>query len=180
VILTNSPGMSMNQVQPGIFLDGSLTSGAQVVSALTFPKFVYVGTNIVTNTVWAYIRALSGSATDKGRSEAAKDFAFAYRLTSEVVPLNTRPRELTNFQASGLSQQQVTERKALWLQDLNQAVNFNELRLTLQGPVLRRGNGFDVLGSPKSFRTIMTGRLTNSGAGALVVPSSFVQIPPQP
>ena len=162
IIYTNRP--SLTQQQPlgsGVFLDGSLTNGMRIVELLTFPKYLYrSATEVVTNHVSGYIRALSGSAVTRGR--LTKDFAFTYQVTSELVPLSTYPREMTNYLGSNLSADEVGTRSNLWLLSRNQAANFNELRLTLQGPVIRRGRSNEVLGIPRTFRTIVSGTLSTA------------------
>jgi hypothetical protein len=118
-----------------------------------------VGNRVRTNKVSARVRALSGAAILNSTNALVRDMAFRYRLTSELMPLTVFPRELTNFTAAGLT---AAERLVLsnnWLMARNQATNFYELRLTLQGPVIPRGNDYAVYGTPRTFRTLITGRL---------------------
>jgi hypothetical protein len=174
-IFTNSPGL-FKAGNPTI--DGSMTNGHQIVSHLTSPKYT---TNYLvnppqtfTNFVTARVRAISGSASDKGRSATARDFAFAYQLTSENVPLNVHPPYTTNYLEGGLPPAQVVTRSNLWRIAVNQAANFEELRLTLQGPLIPRGATYDVLGTPRTFRALISGTVLKTN-GFFVEPSAFVQ-----
>ena len=174
-IFTNSPGLDQN-IGGKTVLDGSMTNGLRIVGLLTAPKYTYSGTNVSYNSVSGYIRAMSGSAV--ARSKSTKDFAFAYQVTSEVIALSTYPREYTNYLQSGLLPADVLTRSNLWRMSRNQSANFRELRLTLQGPVIRKGQTLEAIGTPKTFRTIMSGAVSNiSGFNPLVQPSRFVQVP---
>jgi len=199
VIFTNSPGL---EIPGNPRIEGSLTNGLRIVGLLTFPKYPFnpltgrimvhpaTGNPASTNIISGYIRALSGSAMDKSRPadrttrEAIRDFAFAYQFHSEVIPLSPYPREFTNYvQAinAGLPPDEVATRSNLWLMACNQAFNFSELRLTLQGPVIRRGQTLEAVGTPKTFRTIITGTVSNylnNFSGFFVQPSTFVQVAP--
>ena len=57
-------------------------------------------------------------------------------------------------------------------------INFFELRLTLQGPVIPKGKGYDVLGTPKVFRTLISGSIPagRPGNATLIWPSTFLQL----
>jgi hypothetical protein len=119
---------------------------------------------------------MSGSAVT--RSKSTKDFAFAYQVTSEVFPLSVYPRDYTNYLQPGLLQADVLTRSNLWRLSRNQAPNFSELRLTLQGPVIRKGKTLEAVGTPRTFRTILSGAVTNIGGFNMIRPYSFVQVPP--
>ena len=73
-----------------------------------------------------------------------------------MVPMNVYPPALTNYLKGGQTN--------LWRMARNEARNFYELRLTLQGPVIPKGNRYDVLGTPKTFRTLIGGRTLQTGA----------------
>jgi type II secretory pathway pseudopilin PulG len=173
-IYTNAPDIGQLSLTGNVTLDGSLTNGLRIVELLTTPKYVPFGANFFSNHVSGYMRALSGSAVT--RSRVSRDFAFAYHFTSEMVPFSAYPRELTNFvaaQAAGSSADVVATQSNLWNLARQQVANFNELRLTLQGPVIQRGRIFEVLGTPKTFRTLLSG--TVSSSNLLIQPSTFVQ-----
>jgi len=149
----------------------NLTNGQVIIALLTHRKVTFVGNNLVTNRVTARVRAITGSAAEK--SQSARDMAFAYQVVSEVVPLNVTPPEFLN--TNGLSGQPLLARFYLNRLEANRFQNFEELRLTLQGPVIPRGTRYDVLGTPKSFRTLISGTLISASGGNLVQPSAFVQ-----
>ena len=164
---------------PNTTLERSLTNGQAIVELLTYPKFTVENGRPNTNRVTARVRALTGSAAEKGQSGPARDFAFAYQVISEVVPLRAYPPELIN--TNGVPPSEVLVRSNLFRMDLTRAANFQELCLTLQGPLIPKGTGYDVLGTPKRFRTLIGGAsdalVRRSGNSALVWPSTFVQVP---
>ena len=152
---------------------GLLTNGYQIVSLLTLPK--YNQNRTFTNHVFARVRAITGSAVEK--SQSARDIAFAYQVVSEVVPLSVHPPDTTNYLASPLSPEQILTRSNLWRVARHEGINFFELRLTLQGPVIPKGTNYDVLGTPKTFRTLIAGSIpTRPGNATLVWPSTFLQL----
>jgi type II secretory pathway pseudopilin PulG len=149
-----------------------LTNGQTIIGLLTFPKVTFdASKNLLTNRVTARVRAITGSAVEKSKS--ARDMAFAYQIVSEVVPLNVTPPEFLS--TNGLSGQPLLARLNLNRLEINRIGNFEELRLTLQGPVISRGTGYHVLGTPKSFRTLIGGTLVPAPVGDLVQPAIFVQ-----
>jgi hypothetical protein len=96
-----------------------------------------------------------------------------------VVPLKvTAPQLLIT---NGVSPAELIARSNLFRLDLNRALNFQELALTLQGPLIPKGSGYGVLGTPKKFRTLIGGAndalVRLSGNSPLVTPSIFVQAP---
>jgi len=142
-------------------MGGTLTNGQMIMELLSVPKYVTEPDGrILTNHVTAHVRAISGSAARPPRTE--KEFAFAYRLKSEIIPLVTIAPEFTNFLASGLSPAEVTSRSNLWRLARHQQENFNEVRLTLQGPLIRRGQNLEVTGTPRTFRTLFSGCRSDS------------------
>ena len=151
---------------------GTLTNGETIVGLLTLPKvFVFNTTRLITNRVMtARVRAISGSAVEK--SKAARDMAFAYQVVSEVVALDVYPPEYKNLNVQGLTEVDKSARTNLIFLDANRGFNFKELRLTLQGPLIPKGAGYDVLGTPRTFRTLISGAISNN----LVQPSIFTQV----
>jgi len=159
---------------------GALTNGRTTIDLLTFPKVMVIpkSQRLIANRVTARVRAISGSAAEKSKS--ALDMAFAYQLVSEVVPLEVYPPELKNLNVSGISDAEKVARTNLVRLDLNRLSNFEELRLTLQVPLIPKGAGYDVLGAPRTFRTLISGILISAPEvpeGYLVQPSSFIQAP---
>ena len=155
---------------------GILTNGQTIIGLLTYPKVTFdASKNPVTNRVTARFRAITGSAMEKSKS--ARDMAFAYQVVSEVVLPNVTPPQF--LETNGFSGQELAARLNLNRLEANRIANFifnfEELRLTLQGPVISRGTRYDVLGTPKSFRTLISGTLVPAPVGDLVQPSTFVQ-----
>ncbi len=166
------------RVPAGATMGDVLTNGQQIVGLLTLPKYLqrFNSDQYVTNHVTALVRAITGSAVEK--SASARDMAFGYRMSSEVVPMNVYPQVFTNFTEPRLSPTNVLIRSNLWRMARNEARNFYELRLMLQGPVIPKGRSYDVLGTPKTFRALIGGRSVQTGAATFIVqPSSFIQVP---
>ena len=162
-------------VPSGAQFGGLLTNGQQIVSLLTRPKYDLNRT--FTNHVVARVRAITGSAVEK--SVSARDIAFAYQVIPEVVPLSVHPPDTTNYQAAaarGLPPAEILTRSNLWRLARNEAINFFELRLTLQGPLIPKGKTYDVLGTPRTFRTLVSGAIVlGQGTSSFVLPSTFLQ-----
>ena len=171
VVVFTSPA-ERAKIPPGEF-GGLLTNGYQIVSLLTLPK--YNQDRTFTNHVFARVRAITGSAVEK--SQSARDIAFAYQVVSEVVPLSVHPPDTTNYLATSLSPEQILTRSNLWRVARHEGINFFELRLTLQGPVIPKGTNYDVLGTPKTFRTLIAGSIPKRlGNATLIWPSTFLQL----
>ncbi|PYJ61885.1 MAG: hypothetical protein DME24_05320 [Verrucomicrobia bacterium] len=175
-ISNSSPAVAVfasPEAQKNIPSAGLLTNGYQIVSLLTLPK--YNQDRTFTNHVFARVRAITGSAVEK--SQSARDIAFAYQVVSEVVPLSVHPPDTTNYLASPLSPQEILTRSNLWRVARHEGINFFELRLTLQGPVIPKGTNYDVLGTPKTFRTLIAGSIPKRlGNATLIWPSTFLQL----
>ena len=167
-----SPAEKKN-IPPPMF-GGLLTNGYQIVNLLTRPKYDLDRT--FTNHVFARVRAITGSAVEK--SQSTRDIAFAYQVVSEVVPLSVHPPDTTNYLANPLTPQEILTRSNLWRVARHEGINSFELRLTLQGPVIPKGTNYDVLGTPKTFRTLISGSIPagRPGNATLIWPSTFLQL----
>jgi len=181
-IYTNKPSAT----RPGNpAVDGGMTNGAAVVGLLSRPKYFFLSPTppatqleVITNHIVAYVHAVSGSAADQNQFMRSNRMDFLYRLTSEIVPFSPFPPGLTNFVVSGLSTQEWVIRSNNWLLARNQAVNAFDVRLTLQGPVIHRGRDYLVLGTPKTFRTVVSaGQVFNQGL-FFFEPATYVQVRP--
>jgi len=168
-------------VTPPAVFGGYLTNGQRIIGLLTtykYPPLSDPQNPPPTNYVSAVVQAISGSAAEKSESVRSNGMAFAYRVISEVVPLHVHPQETTNFTANGLAPVEMLARSNLWRIARNEAANSYELRLTLQGPVIWKGKTYDVLGTRKTFRTLISGSILVSPASDYFVqPSTFVQVP---
>jgi hypothetical protein len=162
----------------------SLTNGRAIVGYMSTNRFVVQNNRLITNYVTALVRSISG--TVEGRSELWRaereplPMAFNYLMSVEITPLITQPPFLTNWNNPNLEPHQVVAFSNNWLRARNQAVNFSELRLTLQGPVFHRGLTIDVLGRPKTFRTVVSGvrEMTEQENLTFFQPDIYVQVVP--
>ena len=113
------------------------------------------------NIIRAKVRAISGSAVDKG--EVAKEMAFSYRLTSEVRPIRTSGDwgDLT-----GRVWDNNSDKIEL---DANRfsKLNFYEIKLTFHWPEYRFGDEERPGPNKKVFRTVVSGRLVNRNLNLL-------------
>lgn len=179
IVITNRLGTTTyyNPANAGTTGDRPiLTNGHVILGLLTTPKVLPAAQGPpLTNRVTARVRALSGPAAEK--SKAARDMAFAYQLVSEVVPLRVFPPDYMRTDLNNLTEPEKVARTNLQQIEANRLFNFEELRLTVQGPAIPRGTGYEVLGIPKVFRTLVGGILTNEPTGYLVLPLNFHQAP---
>ena len=127
----------------------SLPVQADLVGPLTVRNWPQVDTQSGEyNRIRAKVRAISGSAVDKG--EAAKGMAFSYRLTSEVRPIRTMG-DWGNLSDNPLAMDANRFRK----------LNFYEIKLTFQWPEYAFGGEERPGPNRKVFRTVVAGRLVN-------------------
>ncbi len=186
-LCTNNPSAT----RPGNpAVQGSMTNGAIVVWLLSQPKYILQPppkpggpVQVITNYITAYVHALSGSAADQNAFMRSNRMDFLYRLTSEVVPLSRFPPNLTNFAVSGLSTQEWVIRSNNWLIARNEAANAFDVRLTLQGPVIRRGQDYIALGKETTFRTTVSACQLPDGQSpganlSFFKPATYVQVRP--
>jgi len=126
----------------------ALTNGYRIVGLLSTPKYVpilsssgnYMG--YYSNRVVAYVRALSGPASEKYPQDNAsvQDLAFSYRLSPEIVTYGTYSDPTYGNP-----------------QSLNLQSNLYELRLTFRWPLVdTRGRAGPV---QQSFRTMIGGTI---------------------
>ena len=127
----------------------SLPVQADLVGPLTVRNWPQVDTQSGEyNRIRAKVRAISGSAVDKG--EAAKEMAFSYRLTSEVRPIRTMG-DWGNLSDNPLAMDANRFRK----------LNFYEIKLTFHWPEYAFGGEERPGPNRKVFRTVVAGRLVN-------------------
>jgi hypothetical protein len=143
-----------------------LTNSQAIINWLSTPRYFKDDQGrVVTNYVRALVRSVTSTAEEQSNQWRSREvneplpYGFVYLLSSEVVPLNILPPALTNWTASGLDPLEAQVYSNNWLRARNQATNFSELRLTLQGPVFMRGAVLDVTGRPRTFRTLVSGYL---------------------
>lgn len=65
------------------------TNGGDIIGLLSTPKYQDVPGGFISNHVVAFVRAISGNASEKvSRANPVREMSFGYRLISEVTPLN--------------------------------------------------------------------------------------------
>jgi hypothetical protein len=140
-------------------------NGRDIVGLLGLPKWhEYLDpaariTVIEARRVLAFVRGLTGSAAEK---VPGNDFAFTYRLTPELSPLNPVAGMNTNFNEPLLATKDPFEwqaRSNLFVRARLLRNNAYELRLTLEWPVYQTRAGVQVGNNRKTFRTLVSGRL---------------------
>lgn len=159
-------------------IGGSIRTGQEIVGLLSVPRFTPNGNGHWTNTVRAFVRAISGMAAEKTRKN---DFAFSYRLTSELSPLDPQGGIRTNWNELNLPAPEKALRQALFRRALAFGENAYDLRLNLDWPVYVNKDGLQVGANRRTFRTIVSGRraslTTNNLTLHFLQPSHYVFVP---
>ena len=138
-----------------------------IIGLLSTPKYFPADNVICRGTHIMY--AISGSAIEKPPSNA-RDVAFKYQLTCEVVPIRTISRDMYNFIPPNSTVEDRITRSNLWAQVQEQMVNLYDLRLTFRWPILAGGK----TGNNKLvFRTTVSGRLEFADRNDLTGFSAF-------
>jgi len=133
----------------------SMPAQADLVGPVTVRNWPQINNESrIYNRVRAKVRAISGSAVDKG--EAAREMAFSYRLTSEVRPIRTMG-DWGNLSGNKFAVDANRFRK----------LNFYEIKLTFQWPEYRFGHEERPGPNKKVFRTVVAGRLVNRNLNLL-------------
>lgn len=158
----------------------NFTSASNLIGVLSLPKFPQHYNTLPANAVYtnwnvyAEVRALNGNLADLG---ADMDFAFKYRLTPELLPVQgLRPQHL------------VSTNGPLWIME----TNLHELRLNFQWPLIV-GVGGNYRAQTRfakslNFRTLISGQQfirTNEATGGLLYfmgprQYSYLTNPPPP
>ena len=148
-----------------------LTNGYRIVGLLSTPKYVpytdKIGSGYYSNNVVAYLRSMSGPAYEKfpQANPDVKDFAFSYRMTSEVIPYGAAGTNYHYYDPS-------------WTSDTNYAAvvnnlsnNLHDVRLTFRWPLRSQGQ----LGTGgQAFRTLAGGFLQEVNELAFPRPNTNV------
>lgn len=139
------------------------TTPEMLLSFLTTPRYVRVTPGQEqTNWVTARIRAFSGPLAEKGDSTTARDLAFSYLLTCELIPFDAIPQSIIqaqapNFPAPSMSPEERISRLM--------ANNLYEMRLEFRWPVRPDPANAVSLGLPGNgrlvYRTLVAGSITN-------------------
>jgi type II secretory pathway pseudopilin PulG len=170
-----------------------LTNGARIVGLLSTPKYVPATNNakalVCSNYVVAYVRALSGPASEKfpQTNDAIRELAFNYRLASDVVPYTSYDPNWTNYNDPSLyapttNFAEITLRSNYWMVAKNTQENLYDIRLIFRWPLLANGVG----NGRQSFRTLASGHLqvvgqqddlTNPTNTYFFEPRNYVRVP---
>ena len=152
---------------PGTFF----TSASNLLGMLSLPKYpqnyqaLVPGARYTNWNVYAEVRALNGNLAD---TAADMDFAFKYRLTPELVPIQ------------GLRGDHLTLSNApLWIM----ATNLYDLGLSFQWPLIV-GEGGNFRGQPRfpkslNFRTLVSGQQLVRGTNNVVTGYRYFMAPRQ-
>src|SRR6266404_3688824 len=97
----------------GVVIPGNLlTNSSIIVGLLSMPKYVPVikasTLTIISNFVTADFRTISGAAVDQGASQSARDFAFSYRVTVEIIPSSSFPYSVQKVGVQNVDVQNLT------------------------------------------------------------------------
>ena len=141
-----------------------ITNGFRIVGLLSTPKLVFFDAGKVSgfrsNHVVAYVRALSGNASEKfpQNNPSVQDLAFTYRMISEVFPYNEFERNWTNFNDQSIAgnTNEITTRSNFWMLTKTMQANLYDLRLIFRYPFLPNGKTGD---GRLVFRTGASGSL---------------------
>ena len=136
-----------------------INNGYRIVGLLSTPKYLPAplgNSDFTSNHVVAYVRAMSGPVNEKPpqNNRAVQEFAFSYRMTSEVIPYGTN-----YFDPSWT----VDPVYRLVLSNLQ--TKLHDVRLTFRWPLRSRGQ---VGQGGQAFRTLVGGSL--QGTNGLGLP----------
>lgn len=158
------------------------TNGQDIIGLLSLPKLlIYTDRNgqtvqFKTRSANALVRALTGSAIEK---VPKNDFAFRYRISTELVPFTPLAGMNTNFNVPNLDPVEWAVRSNLFLKATLLGQNAYELRVTLAWPVYQSRTGVRVGNNRKLFRTLVSGYLMRMTADHLQQRELFFLRPSQ-
>ena len=142
-----------------------IDNGRRIVGLLSTPKYLFPqppirSVNFISNHVVAYVRSISGPASEKFPQDNpdVQDLGFNYRLTSEVVPYWTNyfDPSWVNHREPGLSGSEAVARSNYLRVAWTLQANLHDVRLLFRWP-LRSGGQLGLGG--QSFRTLVGGWL---------------------
>jgi hypothetical protein len=146
-----------------------LTNGSRIVGLLSTPKYQNpspngVANNIRSNHFVAFVRAMSGAASEKYPQTNAdiQASSFSYRMYVDVVPYSDFDRTWTNYTdptlyTPGTNAAEIARRLDYFMTATNMQNNLFDVRLTFRWPLDAKGN----FGAGRQvFRTLAGGRLT--------------------
>ena len=139
-----------------------ITNGFRIIGLMSTPRIVPLGAGYMSNHVVAFVRSMSGPASEKAPQvdPSMQQFTLTYRLISDVSPFGTNYYypEWTNFAApyiSGNTNEMVARSNYMVLVK-SYETNLHDLRLMFRWPLLPNGgsgNNYQI------FRTSVGGAL---------------------
>jgi len=150
----------------------ALNNGFRIIGLLSTPRLYTNGTTVTSNYMVAYVRSISGSASDKfpQNNPDVLSGTFSYRMVSDIIPFS-------DFDASVAASTNTPANYRNYL--VNLQTNLHDFRLVFRWPLLpngHTGNGRQI------FRTMVSGQLllaTNDNGVPLFFfqPRTYVKTP---
>jgi hypothetical protein len=141
-----------------------LTNGFRIIGLLATPKIVINSQGIFSNHVVAFVRSLSGPASEKfpQTNSSVEDLALSYRMIADVTPYGTNFFDplWTNYSAQAVgSDTNLAFLRSNYMHQVWQfQTNLHDIRLIFRWPMLPNGNVSDI--SPRQvFRTTVAGSM---------------------
>ncbi|HYG35123.1 MAG TPA: hypothetical protein VEC99_10085, partial [Clostridia bacterium] len=139
-----------------------LINGYRIIGLLSTPKYTYrpgVG-GYFSNHVVAYVRSLSGPASEKVPQDnaAMHDLALSYKMFCSVTPVGTNYYHPSWINTNGLSTNSLEYLERVALRDnlLSLQANMHDVRLTFRWPLLPTG---ETGPGRQVYRAIVSGQL---------------------
>lgn len=133
-----------------------LDYGSNIVGLLSTPTITGASpSGFFSNRVVAYVRALSGAATEKfpQNNVSVQDLAFTYRIITEIVPVQTAPSPIPDPNSPNFASEAAnyTNRQSL-------QANLHEVRLRFIWPLFPNGSSGN---GRQTYRSLAGGSMTN-------------------
>jgi type II secretory pathway pseudopilin PulG len=157
-------------------------NGRDIVGLLSLPKlFLYTNERgqpmlFKSRSTFAFVRALAGSAIEK---VPKNDFAFAYRISTELTPFSPLAGFNTNFNVPNLPPAEWVARSNTFLRATLLRQNAYELKVTFAWPIYQSKTGVRVGNNRKTFRTLVSGTLWRTNVDYLQQHDLFFVQPSQ-
>ncbi len=162
-----------------------ITNGTRIIGLLSTPKIssYYDLANKIparSNYVTAYVRSISGAASEKfpQANASVRELAFSYRMVSEMVPYTSWDTNLMQLNVPGLSTNEWVARSNAWTIARNTHANLHDIRLLFRWPLLPRGGTGN---GRQAFRAAAGGDLVRTTNGGMTLyfftPRTYVRNP---
>ncbi len=160
-----------------------INSGNRIVGLLSMPKYfdrpVNNGVSFRSNHIVAFVRAMSGQASEKfpQTNATVQDAAFTYRLYVDLVPysdFNTNWVNYAPYTSTNYAPSEWQWRSNYWSFARNLQHELFDLRLTFRWPLTFNGTPGN---ERQAYRTLAGGMLTvtNDSGNAAPTPANTVQ-----